>query len=250
MGFPIFELYRKLKSTSSISRSTFPRGERLRDLENKTLQTRFNPRSHEENDRSDTGPPVHSPSFNPRSREGNDPAQSLTQLDLQQFQSTFPRGERLVGCVYFGEVYRFQSTFPRGERLLCSSSSVILSMFQSTFPRGERLAISFPMVFLLLFQSTFPRGERRLSPWTWCDNYDVSIHVPARGTTHRTRLHMRCYACFNPRSREGNDIPCSIKPLYHTVFQSTFPRGERRYSSIRLKPCNPSFNPRSREGND
>ena len=57
--------------------------------------------------------------------------------------------------------------------------------------------------------------------------YQVSIHVPARGTTFTTPLNVRNHACFNPRSRTGND-------------------GESGWSEI--KSC--SFNPRSRTGND
>ena len=51
-------------------------------------------------------------------------------------------------------------------------------------------------------------------------SFGVSIHVPARGTTG---LEM----CFNPRSREGNDVV-------------------KKSACLRIT-C---FNPRSREGND
>ena len=98
------------------------------------------------------------------------------------------------------------------------------------------------------FQSTFPRGERRLGrSWTAarlhfnprslvgndpqqgscerCGQY-ISIHVPSWGTT-RTSGHL------------------------HLIqeFQSTFPRGERRFCPHSL-PRSAYFNPRSLVGND
>ena len=54
----------------------------------------------------------------------------------------------------------------------------------------------------------------------------VSIHVPAKGTTKIQGFGSSVLDGFNPRSREGND---------------------RRLSTCRIQNC--SFNPRSREGN-
>ena len=55
---------------------------------------------------------------------------------------------------------------------------------------------------------------------------------------------------FNPRSREGNDETINEMIDQWTMFQSTFPRGERLFFlHITLSP-KPGFNPRSREGND
>ena len=77
---------------------------------------------------------------------------------------------------------------------------------------------------------------------------EVSIHVPARGTTkslfafvspdvfqstfpqgeRRSFIAMSpSRACFNPRSRKGNDLLPCIMPSHMYLFQSTFPQGER-----------------------
>ena len=56
------------------------------------------------------------------------------------------------------------------------------------------------------FQSTFPRGERQKTIADLNENLQVSIHVPARGTTNSSSSHLRVRR-----------------------FQSTFPRGERQY---------------------
>ena len=83
------------------------------------------------------------------------------------------------------------------------------------------------------FQSTFPRGERRITvrirlrhpnfnPRSRVGNdrsdhvyglrpYDISIHVPAWGTTEAVTVGYGQNLNFNPRSRVGNDIcvPCN-----------------------------------------
>ena len=76
---------------------------------------------------------------------------------------------------------------------------------------------------------------------------------------------------FNPRSRVGNDLSIPQVCIYNIQFQSTFPRGERRYFKIRelrkrqfqstfprgerrcknwIYSVTENFNPRSRVGND
>ena len=59
---------------------------------------------------------------------------------------------------------------------------------------------------------------------------------------------LRCYY-FNPRSHEGNDASCVRCSRVTLLFQSTFPRGERRSNQKMVRGRN-YFNPRSHEGND
>ena len=77
------------------------------------------------------------------------------------------------------------------------------------------------------FQSTFPRRERLAGLCPGSMVVQVSIHVPAKGTTVASRIFASVSSGFNPRSREGND---------------------NSYSGPRMRSR--SFNPRSREGND
>ena len=118
--------------------------------------------------------------------------------------------------------------------------------------------------FEVVFQSTFPQGERpsraRYDQW----ESDVSIHVPARGTTRKGAGAMRRKRSFNPRSRKGNDMgwmetvlrrkrfnPRSRKgnddflrftKLKASTFQSTFPQGERlRFLHINKKEVHVSI---------
>ena len=99
-----------------------------------------------------------------------------------------------------------------------------------------------------MFRSTLPRRERR-----------------ARCPRPRSP------SGFDPRSREGSDVPDSNQSCRATVFRSTLPRRERhalpdelgervefrstlprreRRGTCRVRPSAPCFDPRSREGSD
>ena len=120
--------------------------------------------------------------------------------------------------------------------------------FQSTLPRRERRLPHRSLYRMLRFQSTLPRRERPMM----------------------SDLFRQVTAHFNPRSREGSDLPSSIslaaiaisihapakgatprsrRACKHPLFQSTLPRRERPMAPIRLL-CVSYFNPRSREGSD
>ena len=83
------------------------------------------------------------------------------------------------------------------------------------------------IVRLTIFQSTLPRGERQTrSSWVHAVKR-ISIHAPARGATTSALCMTLDNFDFNPRSREGSDLPECLLGL----------------TSI-------YFNPRSREGSD
>ena len=120
----------------------------------------------------------------------------------------------------------FQSTFPRRERPTYKANGRYVKKFQSTFPRRERLSSDSSICAIYMFQSTFPRRERPRSP-----------------------QHPDGIACFNPRSREGND---SFRLRKRRRAWSFNPRSREGNDSARKSTptrifC---FNPRSREGND
>ena len=79
---------------------------------------------------------------------------------------------------------------------------------------------------------------------------NISIHVPAWGTTGKTAEIRPQEYHFNPRSRVGNDsVPGSVPggrkliSIHVPAWGTTFLKGEYRYGSK-------NFNPRSRVGND
>ena len=55
---------------------------------------------------------------------------------------------------------------------------------------------------------------------------------------------------FNPRSHEGSDAVGADIEAIEKVFQSTLPRGERRYPQAISYYKASDFNPRSHEGSD
>ena len=80
--------------------------------------------------------------------------------------------------------------------------------FQSTFPQGERLEFGLNDVICHCFNPRSRKGNDATAVDFFTPPSVVSIHVPARGTTSRSRLF------------------CSA-----VLFQSTFPQGERRLHS-------------------
>ena len=59
----------------------------------------------------------------------------------------------------------------------------------------------------------------------------ISIHVPTKGTTCSKSNHIQSDDNFNPRSHEGNDSSKMSRRCRNCIFQSTFPRRERRRRS-------------------
>ena len=188
--------------------------------------------------------------FNPRSHVGNDFRDGWSPLHSKQFQSTFPRGERPCGESWLRSATSFQSTFPRGERRHTTATDALEHGISIHVPAwGTTLHGKALAHFELPFQSTFPRGERCDQKWTRISKNWISIHVPAWGTTLMQGLCLLLLQNFNPRSRVGNDWPLRQIRQRQKLFQSTFPRGERRVRSVQGYEFK-YFNPRSRVGND
>ena len=66
----------------------------------------------------------------------------------------------------------------------------------------------------------------------YAQTLEVSIHVPTRGTTFFSHFFVSTDTLFQSTFPRGERLsrPC-FKPLLH-LFQSTFPRGERRTQSL------------------
>ena len=102
---------------------------------------------------------------------------------------------------------------------------VIIVLFQSTFPRGERPGQSKTRNLCINFNPRSRVGNDK-GKIVERGNTQISIHVPAWGTTTIPGINTKV-----------------------DRFQSTFPRGERPISPwIHNRTGN--FNPRSRVGND
>ena len=121
--------------------------------------------------------------------------------------------------------------------------------FQSTFPQGERPIIQHHCARSKPFQSTFPQGERREVIRTILRICNVSIHVPARGTTAGSANTLEALESFNPRSRKGNDEYSSAEMEKMEVSIHVPARGTTK-TVTRYIIRKQGFNPRSRKGND
>ncbi len=167
--------------------------------------------------------------FNPRPREGGDCPRQLLILAPCLFQSTPPRGGRLTLSAEGEVLVWFQSTPPRGGRLrLRFSHKVSHSVSIHAPARGAtvlppdkvhdvRVSIHAPArgattagqtySYAFGFQSTPPRGGRPQGRYGLSPRDDVSIHAPARGATYSAAQVIVQASGFNPRPREGGDIP-------------------------------------------
>ena len=84
------------------------------------------------------------------------------------------------------------------------------------------------------FQSTHPRGVRQVVGCRFFVLPHVSIHAPARGATLPVYLPIVQHDCFNPRTREGCDLLSFPRQVKFPGFQSTHPRGVRRFVADRF----------------
>ena len=109
---------------------------------------------------------------------------------MHKFQSTFPHGERLL---HFRLPFPFLCFNPRS-RTGNDGKCIPLQLPGRCFNPRSRTGndkITAPIITLRQgFQSTFPHGERRYPVLCRPVRKEVSIHVPARGTTvHGEDLH-------------------------------------------------------------
>ena len=124
-------------------------------------------------------------SFNPRSRTGNDYNRSRDERRYGVSIHVPARGTTVQSLAFFCYNKRFQSTFPHGERR-CSGSGDTGS-FCCFNPRSRTgNDIICPVHLHSLAYSFNPRSrtgnDSPKPPYLWIP-HQVSIHVPARGTT-------------------------------------------------------------------
>ena len=148
-------------------------------------------------------------SFNPRSRTGNDAG--VSPQSAPGVRSFNPRSR--TGNDAF-HIYRH----------LCACGR-----FNPRSRTGNDAVTAYLSITSSMFQSTFPHGERRQLLDLRLRLLDVSIHVPARGTTLKgitvTLYEREFQSTFPHGERRGNR---TAGKSVSWKFQSTFPHGERR----------------------
>ena len=145
-----------------------------------------------------------------------------------EFQSTYPRGVRRESFEAITKFMLFQSTYPRGVRPRSWNLLRMRSNFNPRTREGYDLLRRLPafsfgnfnprtregydygkssLQLRGQFQSTYPRGVRRRTGISYALCINISIHVPARGTTQQQSDQRNGWKNFNPRTREGYDAP-------------------------------------------
>ena len=141
------------------------------------------------------------------------------------FQSTFPRGERRGPYLIFLSPCRFQSTFPRGERHLCWLVAVKHIHFNPRSLVGNDY-IPVGTYTIVEISIHVPSWGTTRAVWIDLSVFSISIHVPSWGTT---KVCQDCDAsgCISIHVPSwGTTIPSPFSDVV-SLFQSTFPRGER-----------------------
>ena len=186
--------------------------------------------------------------FNPRSRVGNDCFPELSTITTLNFN---PRS-RVGNDDFAPRIFFWISNFNPRSRVGNDNCGTSLSRYFSIsihVPAWGTTPSSGRWWRAQIFQSTFPRGERRIPTITTQERFyfnprsrvgndaywvplithspQISIHVPAWGTTRRKRKMYRIllFQSTFPRG-ERRPFPNENHLIYE--FQSTFPRGERR----------------------
>ena len=121
-------------------------------------------------------------------------------------------------------------------------------LFQSTHPRGVRLREDGFQGFVCEFQSTHPRGVRQcVRPKSCCSAYfNPRTHV---GCDVALEFGGDMASDFNPRTHVGCDSPTTMELTNTDGFQSTHPRGVRRFTNM-VPLTSTNFNPRTHVGCD
>ena len=149
------------------------------------------------------------------------------QLVYDQFQSTFPRGERPIPYVASVTNIEFQSTFPRGERPRRISLSGSIYRISIHVP-------SWGTTYLYISLYIYSHISIHVPSWGTTQTVrirapvkHISIHVPSWGTTFcRNRRYKKLYISIHVPS--WGTTALGVTTVTTFLFQSTFPRGERR----------------------
>ncbi len=86
--------------------------------------------------------------------------------------------------------------------------------------------------------------------YQFMEDAEISIHVPAWGTTFHVSEDFIIYDNFNPRSRVGNDSHGSSRDCTQAKISIHVPAWGTTVYSMYIIPMERNFNPRSRVGND
>ena len=172
-----------------------------------TLYRRFNPRAREGRDPPHLPKSISDDGFNPRAREGRDLVLPIVWTQMLVSIHAPARGATR-GRQPFLEAPAVSIHAPargatRGRQPFLEAPAVSIH----APARGATLDVVNGAFRTTMFQSTRPRGAR----------------------LYLSSIFRFVEVCFNPRAREGRDLPSFVVVASTCMFQSTRPRGARHY---------------------
>ena len=188
--------------------------------------------------------------FNPLHREGGDASRALlTGHHLRISIHSTARVETTRLMIQVRCQSPFQSTPPRGWRLNVAYAIYSSLGFQSTPPRGWRPYSGRRVLLKWQFQSTPPRGWRRMVPSGTDIQFIISIHSTARVETDIPQTNIYILEISIHSTARVETFRSSVSAEFR-LFQSTPPRGWRRFDRYCHSRTERNFNPLHREGGD
>ena len=188
--------------------STLPRGERL------IAPTRGGQQNND---------------FNPRSHEGSDHVAGLHRDTHAHISIHAPTRGATQTAPWRVAPDDFNPRSHEGSDQLESGRGRIIGISIHAPTRGATQTASFTRLSSLAFQSTLPRGERLAPLDEVRHDLGISIHAPTRGATvlQIVVAHFQLISIHAPT--RGATLGRLLSPLTMELFQSTLPRGERRW---------------------
>ena len=145
--------------------------------------------------------------FNPRAREGRDPPHLPKSISDDGFNPRAREGRDLVLPIVWTQmlvsIHAPARGATRGRQPFLEAPAVSIH----APARGATLDVVNGAFRTTMFQSTRPRGAR----------------------LYLSSIFRFVEVCFNPRAREGRDLPSFVVVASTCMFQSTRPRGARHY---------------------
>ena len=123
----------------------------------------------------------------------------------------------------------FQSTFPRGERRDSFNTAYNSTNFNPRSRVGNDVATFLPL-YLIQISIHVPAWGTTMEELLHTRHFHISIHVPAWGTTQFAEQNINHFQ-FQSTFPRGERHFIHRKCLRNGKFQSTFPRGERHCSA-------------------
>ena len=169
--------------------------------------------------------------FNPRSHEGSDVCIRVAGYTITYFNPRSHEGSDFSWGSIAVMYTRISIHAPTRGATSPGEDSPLLNTISIHAPTRGATSFRALQTFANGFQSTLPRGERRGGICRCCYFAAISIHAPTRGATiHGALAPCTDQISIHAPTRGATQINKAGDT--YQAFQSTLPRGERRFRSV------------------